>query len=123
MKGPYRPKMVVEVCPKCSHEWKGAAEFIHGKPIKRCPQCLSLWAPHQLLAHRRKLGRDDAKRPLSVMRQAGMVSNEGEALRIALIALLAGYDKAISTLPVGSLAQRLVQGAFGHAPALARGLV
>ena len=33
------------------------------------------------------------------------------------------YQKAIDTLPIGSVARRIVQGAFGHSPELAQRIV
>lgn len=43
-----------------------------------------------------------------------------EALRLAVLAMLGGYDKAVETLLPGSGALAIVQGAFGQAPDLAR---
>lgn len=51
------------------------------------------------------------------------IAGENEALRLALLAMLGGYQKAIDTLPIGSVARRIVQGAFGHSPELAQRIV
>lgn len=116
--------MVVEVCPDCGHHWQQVAVVIHGRSTKTCPECGAEWRPHVLLAHRRKLAATAAGNgaALAKFRRLGM-ANECEALQAGLASMIAGYDQALATLPAGSLARRLVEGAFGSAPGIARTLI
>ena len=43
-----------------------------------------------------------------------------DALQMALTTMLEGYEKAVATLPPGSVARTVVEGAFGRAPEISR---
>lgn len=43
-----------------------------------------------------------------------------DALEMSLYSMLTAYEKAVSTLPAGSMAHSIVTGAFGKAPEISR---
>jgi hypothetical protein len=69
------------------------------------------------------MGRWKQKSALRRMREEFGAGDEAEPLRLALTAMVAGYDRTIAAMPTRSLAASLVDGAFGSAPKLARMLL
>jgi hypothetical protein len=109
---PYR----IEICPTCGVGFKAGQEG-NGK---RCPA--GHWHP---MADLRKSAIKPKKQDqaLRAMREEGIARDEHDATRIALASMIAGYDKSLETLPDGSLARRMVEGAFGNSIVIARSLM
>lgn len=113
---------VEETCPECQAVFVAEPELMPDSVAKgkRCPN--GHWTPIYRLVKTRKKGQtkpaDDT--PLSRRLRAAGIVGETQAYQLMAQALLAGYDKAMETLPAGSMSRTLVEGAFGKVPALAR---
>jgi len=91
-----------------------------GSAGKTCPA--GHWTSIAMInKHLENLG----KQPAAVSEVRKQLTNMGvgertEQLSVALRWMLDGYDKAIATLPEGTMARGMVAGAFGRMPEMAR---
>lgn len=71
----------------------------------------------------RKAALQGQKKLVTRMREEFGAGDENEALRMALTAMMEGYDRTMGVLPAETMARRLVDGSFCKAPSMARALL
>ncbi|OIR02599.1 hypothetical protein GALL_153130 [mine drainage metagenome] len=116
---------IVETCPVCRADFSAV---ISGNPKtgattrgKICPA--GHWTPYaKLLASRtsqpsQKPPKDDVRTVL--LKRLGAPRRE-DALQMALVTMVESYERALATLPRGSAARAMVDGAFGKSPEISR---
>lgn len=127
------------VCPVCRVEFVGCGAIVGGKGGKECPN--GHFHTMGQLYRFEKTGTLPEPRPEKVPKppkppkpkrngysrtgaapaiRAGMTSDR-DRYQLAATAMLAGYDRAIATLPPG--VRMMVEGAFGAAPSITREIV
>lgn len=108
----------IETCRTCGGEFSGTPQPRNGNGVwgKTCPE-----------GHFNTLGELDKTRNanrqasrhavMSKVRTVGVASGE-DALRLALAAMMGGYERLLATTPERSRA--VIDGAFGKSPAVAK---
>ena len=106
-------------CPACQVQFSGPDVRVDGTPGKRCPA--GHWHSYYQLRRYRDTGAISKPRepkPIESRARDQGLTCDRDRYQLAATAMLAGYDRAMATLPPG--ARLLVEGAFGKAPIVTR---
>ncbi len=117
-----RTPFVTEICPTCNTTFTASPNPSRNSNTVRYKTCPNghTHSTNQLTAYRKKMS--DTADIKSRLFAVG-IRNDTESLRLALVWMLDGHDKAMAVLPDGSQAKALVAGAFGQTVELARKMV
>ncbi len=117
-------------CPVCQVKFAAPGSIQNGKSGKVCPAGhfstlgalyafeKSGKAPSPKLAPQEAAPKEPCPPGIRKAAQALGMSSDRDRYQLAAVSLLAGYDRALATLP--PMARLMVEGAFGSAPAVAR---
>lgn len=123
-------------CPECRVEFIGASVIRDGRSGKVCPgghfhtlAQIYFFEKTGTLRVQRKPKTPKPARPAAPSCRANLIVaarkvgaiNDRDRYQLAAAAMLAGFDRAMATLPPG--ARLLVEGAFGSAPNITRAIV
>jgi hypothetical protein len=109
-----RTPHIIETCPVCKNQFTAPpVKKGSGSPQKQCPN--GHWTAVHILIKARKPKHDPTI--FSKARACG-VAGQVEAMRLALAAMIGGYDRLLATTPASSRA--VIEGAFGNSAKVAR---
>lgn len=130
------------ICQDCGANFAGMPERVGGSHGRRCPN--GHWTSDWRLAHPKTADAQAAPAladpavikttvitatPMDVQRDVQRAlrshgfAGRIQQLELALAGLISSHDKLLEALPANSVVRGLVQGSFGHLPALGRALL
>lgn len=108
----------VETCPTCKVEFTGAMQRKNGQGSwkKVCPA--GHWHTLNELARSRNSERQGLRASMLAKTGSVGIRTDIEAMRLALAAMLGGYERLLATTPERSWS--VIDGAFGKSPEVAK---
>lgn len=109
---------LVETCPTCRVEFIGSPQQRNGQGSWRkvCPA--GHWHTLNELSRTRNAERQDVRDDLLARTGSVGIKTDIEAMRLALAAMLGGYERLLATTPERS--RPVIAGAFGKSPEVAK---
>ena len=104
----------VETCPTCRVEFTGSPKQRNGQGSwrKECPA--GHWHTFTELARTRNAERQATRNAVMSMTKEVGIRTDIDAMRLALAAMLGGYERLLATVPERS--RPVIAGAFGKSP-------
>lgn len=108
----------VETCPTCGVTFTGSPRQRNGQGSwrKECPA--GHWHTLHELARTRNADQQAARHVVMAKTKEVGIRTDIDAMRLALAAMIGGYERLLATTPERSRA--VIEGAFGKSPALAK---
>jgi len=105
---------IIETCPTCGVGFTGSPRQRNGQGSwrKECPA--GHWHTLHELARTRNAEAQEARDSLMAKTKAVGIRTDIDAMRLALAAMLGGYERLLATTPERS--RGVIDGAFGKSP-------